>query len=116
MKAWDHAGSLVVNAAGTRVYVTGASPGRTTGYDYATVAYSAATGRQLWVRRYNSPGSGWDWAVSIAVNAAGTAVFVTGNTGTVAYSAATGGQLWVSGGPGYSVVVNRRGTAGPRCS
>jgi outer membrane protein assembly factor BamB len=106
---WDSANSMAVSR--TRVFVTGYSYGRKTSYDYATVAYSAATGRQLWVRRYNSSGKRADVAWSLAVNAAGTRVFVTGSSGTVAYSAATGGRLWVRrGGSGSSVAVNRRGT------
>jgi outer membrane protein assembly factor BamB len=95
----------------TRVFVTGTSPGRKTGYDYATVAYSAATGRQLWVRLYNGPSNAGLFAYSMAVvNAAGTAVFVTGGD-TVAYSAATGRQLWARRGGSNAVAVNHRGTA-----
>jgi hypothetical protein len=89
------------------VFVTGTSEGKTKGYQYATVAYSASTGRQLWVSRYTRGLI----ALSIAVNAAGTRVFVAGIGGTVAYRAATGRQLWViRGRPGFSVAVNAAGT------
>jgi len=102
----DGAGSVAVSPGGGTVYVAGGSDGRTGGQsDYATVAYSAATGRQLWVRRYNGPADGIAGAYSVAVSPAGGRVFVTGyasgwGTGaddaTVAYSAATGRQLWAS--------------------
>jgi hypothetical protein len=63
----------------------GAAPGD----DYATVAYRAATGKQLWASRYNSPESGDDDADSVAVSPDGTTVFVTGwaavGYATVAY-------------------------------
>jgi WD40 repeat protein len=103
----DVAFSVAVSPGGRRVFVAGDSYGATTGYDYATVAYSTATGRQLWVRRYNGPANGTDVALSVAMSPAGTSVFVTGisadpgganspaDYATVAYSTATGGQLWV---------------------
>ncbi len=100
----DVANSVAASPDGTRVFVTGSSFGRGTAYDYATVAYTAASGRQLWVRRYSGPGNFNDSAVSVAVSPGGTRVFVTGASAsshsiddyaTVAYSAATGRQLWV---------------------
>ena len=54
---------------GTRIYVTGDG--------YAAVAYSAATGKQLWVSSHD--GRNLDSADSVAVNPAGTTVYVSGN-------------------------------------
>jgi hypothetical protein len=59
------------------VFVTGYSYGGATGYDYAMVGYSAS-GTQLWAERYARSGSGNDFATSVAVNASGSAVYVTG--------------------------------------
>jgi hypothetical protein len=101
----DFALSVAASPAGTTVFVTGDSDGQATSRDYATAAYSAATGRQVWVSRYNGPINSDDDALSVAVSPAGTRVYVTGyslgrRTGadyaTVAYRAATGRQLWVS--------------------
>ena len=101
--------AALVAVSRTRVFVTGTILGQLDNAHYATVAYSAATGRQLWVRQYKGTGRGD--ASSIVVNAAGSAVFVTGMGGTVAYSTATGRRLWSRRGPyGLSVTVNRRGT------
>ncbi len=54
---------MAVSPGGGRVFVTGeSSSGRATGghseTDSETVAYSAATGRRLWVSRYHGPGNG----------------------------------------------------------
>ena len=107
----DRAWSLVLSPDGGKVFVTGSSIGSASGGDYATVAYSAATGATLWTARYNGPANGEDGAISIAVSPYGT-VFVTGSSegvttgddyATVAYDAASGTQLWASryDGGGY---------------
>lgn len=128
----DSARSVVVSPDGARVFVTGwsvdgetASGSRNT--DYATAAYDAATGQELWISRYSGP-TGRDYAFEIGVTPDGTAVFVTGwNAGhgdtsndavTVAYDTATGSERWVarydSAGGGsdatYSLAVSPDGT------
>lgn len=45
---------------GSEVFVTGYSIGNRTSYDYATLAYDASTGDQLWLRRYNGSANGDD--------------------------------------------------------
>jgi DNA-binding beta-propeller fold protein YncE len=72
----DAARSLAVSPDGTRVYVAGTSFGSS--LDYATLAYDAASGKRLWLARYD--GNGWDAARSLAVSPDGARVYVTGRS------------------------------------
>jgi sugar lactone lactonase YvrE len=103
---YDEAEAIAVSPDGTRVFVTGlsASGSSRKARDYATIAYSVATGSPLWVRRYDGPIHAFDEAEALAVSADGSKVFVTGNSrgsedqpdwATIAYGSATGTPLWV---------------------
>ena len=109
----DGAFAVGVSPDGATVFVTGLSYGVSSGDDYATVAYDASTGAQLWVSRYDGPANAIDDAYALGVSPDGAKVFVTGwsdgvtssfDYATVAYDASTGGELWVSryNGPGNS--------------
>ena len=71
-----YAYSVAVSPTGGTVYVTGGS-----GDGYATIAYNAVTGAQLWVKRYdgipNYAGQPPE-ALSVAVSPTTGTVFVTG--------------------------------------
>jgi outer membrane protein assembly factor BamB len=99
----DYGAAIAVSPDGSRVAVTGASVGSATGWDYATVAYDAATGAQQWVARYTGQHKAADGASAVAFSGDGAIAFVTGdkagggsglNYGTVAYDAGTGAPLW----------------------
>ena len=117
--------SVAVSPTGGAVYVTGINgDASSAGAGYDTIAYNAATGAQLWAKRYSSSGG----ALSLAVSPDGSTVFATGETfrpgagigyATVAYNAATGAQLWAKSYVGnlgaipralaYSVAVSPSG-------
>jgi hypothetical protein len=112
---YDAASALRVSPDGSKVFVTGESDGPSS-RDYATVAYDAANGGQLWVNRYDGRSHSTDQARKIGVSPDGSKVFVTGNSvrgssyegndyATVAYDAVTGARLWVRryDGPAHSV-------------
>lgn len=101
--SYDGANALGVSSDGSEVFVTGRSKGSGTHNDYVTIAYDAASGATLWMRRYNGPASGPDVAFALGVDPQGSAVYVTGfsngQTGqadfaTIAYAASTGTKLW----------------------
>ena len=56
----DKANAIAVAPDGSRVFVTGDSTGLEPSGDsvFATVAYDADTGDQIWASRYNAPGGG----------------------------------------------------------
>ena len=103
---FDIAYALAVDDSGN-VYVTGQSRDSDTYDDYATIKYDR-NGNELWVARYNGPGTGdvGDTAYALAVDDLGN-VYVTGVSGT-AFDYATikydpnGNELWVAryNGPG----------------
>ena len=107
----DEATSLAVSPDGASVFVTGHSSGSGSSWDYATVAYHASSGDELWVRRYDGPADETDVPASVRVSPAGARVFVTGYSlgsrnrpdyATVAYDVSSGARLWVAryNGPG----------------
>jgi DNA-binding beta-propeller fold protein YncE len=103
--SWDWPGAIGVSPDGTKVFVTGQSAGIDTGQDYATVAYDAASGAELWVTRYAGPGvyNNWDRAYGLAISPDGRKLYVTGSSdgwsgaslATLAYDTATGTALWL---------------------
>jgi outer membrane protein assembly factor BamB len=110
----DYAYAIAVDGFG-HVFVTGQSfGGPTSGYDYATVAYDATSGQQLWAARYDGPINGDDIAHAVAVDGLGN-VYVTGQSAggvdpfvsldyaTVAYDP-SGGQLWAARYRGSSAI------------
>jgi putative pyrroloquinoline-quinone binding quinoprotein len=103
----DFPWSVAASPDGKAVFITGRSVNRSDDSSrYATVAYDAATGKQLWVRRYGPNGEDDVAAYSVAVSPDSEEVVVTGYIGTVfgvaptatlatvAYDAETGDRLW----------------------
>ncbi len=98
----DTAYAVATSPDGSTVFVTGEQE-RNGHANYATVAYSVATGAKLWARRYDGPINGTDVGIALTVSPDGSSVFVTGSSegavdvndyGTVAYAAADGATEW----------------------
>jgi WD40 repeat protein len=124
LKGFNLAASVAASPDGRVVFATGTSLQRVRGsggrifkrFVYATVAYNAATGAQMWRSRYATPGHG-NLADAVAVSPDGDTVYVTGTTNnapnpqhytTVAYNAATGAQIWarqLTAGPGSPMLA-----------
>jgi len=97
---WTINVTLTLSPDGTRLFVSGWDY---IAGEYITVAYDAATGDQLWQRRYSLNTNGGRVDDALAVSPDGTIVFVSGTTVrsppdldfiTLAYDAATGKTLW----------------------
>jgi TolB-like protein len=116
--------AIAVSPDGARVFVTGHDNGAETSIDYATVAYDADSGTQLWVSRLAFPST--DHATALAVSPDSARVFVTGYSydargvagiATIALEAATGDVVWFkryfgpsnSGAAGWAVAVSPGG-------
>ena len=97
--------ALALDASGN-IYVTGISfdsvaNGMVYKTDYATIKYNAS-GSQVWVKRYNGPANGIDYAHAVAIDALDN-VYVTGcsdgigtwwDYATIKYDS-SGNQVWV---------------------
>ena len=100
--SYDRASDITIDSNGF-VYVTGYSYGLNS-YDYVTIKYNATNGQQLWLTRYNGPGTGHDFATNIALDAAGNVVVTGWSAGgsreldyhytTIKYAGGNGPKLW----------------------
>ncbi len=116
----DRGRYLAVDSVGN-VYVTGWTLGSGTNYDFTTIKYNLE-GEELWVREYNGPCDGGDFAEAIVVDSEGN-VYVSGYSyddetlndfTTIAYDT-DGNELWVRryNGPGNGQDYPLAMTLGP---
>jgi outer membrane protein assembly factor BamB len=98
----DEAYAVTAASDGSQVFVTGVSDGKSDRPDCLTIAYDAATGQALWVRRFDGPSNGVDAGISIAATADAVVVGGVMTTSafssdflTMAYEPHTGVRLWM---------------------
>lgn len=110
-QASNVANAITISPDGSQVLVTGHTGGITSNSPayFATVAYAAGNGKQLWARTHPAgiaPAPGFTYgAIAIGASPDGAHVYVTGTTPgarpgganftTIAYAAATGAASWV---------------------
>jgi WD40 repeat protein len=105
----DAAFALAIGPGGKRVYVTGESDRSDTDSAFATIAYEASSGTELWTSLYEGLNNTIDAATDMVVSPSGRRLFITGSSDhwdrasgsyddgsytTVAYRARNGTQLW----------------------
>jgi DNA-binding beta-propeller fold protein YncE len=121
--AVSEAHSVAVSPDGKTVFVTGASDNAFEGSAFATVAYRASSGAQLWASRYQGKLPGFDYATQLAVSPDGTRLIVTGSSNftpgapqpadytTVAYATKDGTRLWARRYAGFNKGTTVRAVA-----
>ena len=129
VRAPDQASSLIVSPDDSTIFVTGMSddveggPPFDVNYGYATVAYDAISGRQLWESRKQWPGTTFNAPNSMTIDPDGRRLVITGQAGqreldfgTVAYDPRTGEEAWSDkyGLPQYDFELGREVVADPR--
>lgn len=106
-------GDIAASPDGSAVLVSGTVPKFSGGSSVTTTAYAAATGTQLWTRRFH--GRNPDNAPNaVTVSPDGSRLFVTGQSSgstalditTVAYATASGATLWSRSQPSGQVVFS----------
>lgn len=118
----DRAVALYLDCIGS-IYVTGESADAGGLPDYATVKYSSS-GTELWVRRYDGPGTLFDYASAVSVDLGGN-ILVTGTSwdtdfdyATIKYTPTPANSQPIAANDSYStnqdvsIVVNAPGVLG----
>jgi 6-phosphogluconolactonase (cycloisomerase 2 family) len=123
----EHPLAIAVSPDGSKVFITGYDVGRFDDTHFSTVAYSAATGAQLWYTDYFPRYDVFPVGIpeALAVSPDGSTLFVTGagserddsvDAVTIAYDTSTGARSWISrygrqgSSGGRDVVVSPDGT------
>ena len=125
----DQAEAMAVSPDDRLVFVTGLSDDAPPGppfevnYGYATIAYNAVTGDEVWEARKQWEGTNYNSPQALAVDPSGERVVVTGQAnsrqldyGTVTYDTDTGVELWNDryGLPDYDLELGKSIAMDPR--